>query len=172
MMPSLLHRLDARDRALFARWAMAGTRPRYCRIWRGITHLGGASCTIAVTLVPLLLEGSVERAAWRSLVLLISSHLVVQAIKRTVGRPRPSARTSYAILIAEPDRFSFPSGHATAALSVAIGYASVYPAYAPLLTMLAITVGFSRVVLAVHYPGDVVVGQLIAVLTATAWWIA
>ena len=58
-----------------------------------------------------------------------------------------------------------------AALSVAIGYASVYPTYAPLLTVVAITVGFSRVVLAVHYPGDVVVGQLIAVLTATAWWL-
>ena len=41
MTPSLLHRLDVRDRALFVRWAIAGTPSRSCHLWRGLTHLVG-----------------------------------------------------------------------------------------------------------------------------------
>jgi membrane-associated phospholipid phosphatase len=33
-------------------------------------------------------------------------------------------------LAAEPDRFAFPSGHAAAAMSVAIAYAVAYPSLA------------------------------------------
>jgi undecaprenyl-diphosphatase len=65
-----------------------------------------------------------------------------------------------------PDRFSFPSGHACAAMSVAIGFAVAFPALAAPLLVLAWLVGFSRVVLGVHYPGDVLVGQAIALITA------
>jgi undecaprenyl-diphosphatase len=69
-------------------------------------------------------------------------------------------------LIQVPDRFSFPSGHACAAMAVAVGFASAFPALAPLLLVLAAVVGFSRVALGVHYPGDVLVGQAIALLCA------
>lgn len=103
--------------------------------------------------------------AGRALLLLVLSHFLVQLVKRTVGRPRPSTGTSYAALVAEPDRLSFPSGHAAAAMSLALGYGAVLPGVAPLLISLAAVVGFSRVALGVHYPGDVVAGQVLAVLT-------
>ena len=67
--------------------------------------------------------------------------------------------------IQEPDRFSFPSGHATASLAVALPYAVVFPLWAGPLLLLALLVGFSRVRLGVHYPSDVLVGQLIAIGT-------
>jgi undecaprenyl-diphosphatase len=70
--------------------------------------------------------------------------------------------------VAEPDRFSFPSGHSAAAMSVAIAYAVAYPSAAAPLIALAALVGMSRVFLGVHYPGDVLIGQLLAALTYLA----
>ena len=51
-------------------------------------------------------------------------------------------------------------------MSVAAAYAFAYPHLAPALVVLAGLVGMSRVVLGVPYPGDVLMGQLIAILTA------
>lgn len=63
-------------------------------------------------------------------------HIVVQIVKRTVSRPRPSDALACRTLIADPDRFSFPSGHSAAAMAVAFSYAMAFPAPAvPLLAM-------------------------------------
>jgi undecaprenyl-diphosphatase len=70
-----------------------------------------------------------------------------------------------ASLVADPDRFSFPSGHAAAALSVALAYAVVWPSLALPILALAMAIGGSRVALGVHYPGDVAMGQAIALVT-------
>jgi undecaprenyl-diphosphatase len=107
----------------------------------------------------------VARAARGALITLVVSHLIVQLIKRTVGRARPSRGLSVAALIAEPDRFSFPSGHAAAAMSVALMYGVAFPVAGVVLLPLALVVGWSRVILGVHYPGDVAVGQGIALAT-------
>lgn len=104
--------------------------------------------------------------AWRTLLLLGVSHAVVQIVKRTVGRPRPVAGAALPSLVEVPDRFSFPSGHACAAMAVAVGFASAFPPLSLPLLLMAWLVGFSRVVLGVHYPGDVLVGQAIALVTA------
>jgi undecaprenyl-diphosphatase len=50
-------------------------------------------------------------------------------------------------------------------MSVAFIYASAFPSLALPLVALAVGVGMSRVFLGVHYPGDVLMGQVIAVIT-------
>ncbi len=167
MVGMLLTRLDARDRALFTRWTVLERASRKVRIFCTIlTHLGGVSCSVAAAALPLSMHGSLHIAARQALATLVLSHLIVQFVKRTVGRPRPSNGVGCAALVKEPDRFSFPSGHSAAAMSVAFVYAAAFPHLAPVLVPLAVLVGLSRVCLGVHYPGDVLIGQLIAVLTA------
>jgi undecaprenyl-diphosphatase len=161
----LLSNLGARDRTLFLRCALVDSSRRARLLWSMLTNAGGATCTLLAVTVPLLLGGALAVAAQQALVTLVLSHLLVQLVKRTVGRPRPSHGIAGAALIVEPDRFSFPSGHAAAAMSVAFVYASAYPSLAVPLVALAAAVGVSRVFLGVHYPGDVLIGQLIAVLT-------
>ena len=166
---SLLERLDARDRALFHRCSFLSTSSRPARwFWLLLTHAGGAGCTIVAAILPLLVGGALVPAARHALATLVMSHVLVQMVKRTVVRPRPSRRGSGILLAAEPDRFAFPSGHSAAAMSVAIAYAVAYPTLALPLLLLAALAGISRVFLGVHYPGDVLVGQLLAALTYLA----
>ena len=163
---SLFSRLDARDRALFTRWVIAEhTRSGTCQLWRSLTHLGGASVTISACTIPIFLGGTVAHAAKQGFAILFISHLIVQLIKRSVGRPRPSKRAMSQTFVLEPDQFSFPSGHAAAAMAVAIAYAAAFPTIAAPVMLLAMAVGISRVCLGVHYPGDVFIGQLIALVT-------
>lgn len=167
MASSLLQRLDARDRALFTRWAMQSSDASLIKsCWIVVTHLGSSWCTITLALAPFIVGSPLEQAGALPLMLLVTSHVVIQAVKRSIGRPRPSRSLVHASLVDEPDRFSFPSGHSTASMAIALGFALAFPALAAPLVMIAVIVGLSRVVLGVHFPGDVFVGQLIACLTA------
>jgi undecaprenyl-diphosphatase len=167
MTAPLLVRLGERDRELMLRCVIAPTASRRSRLaWTAITHLGGTGTSVAAA-APWYRCCEWHEASRVALTTLVASHLVVQLMKRTVVRSRP-ARSGLQVGVREPDRFSFPSGHAAAAMSVALGYGSAFPTvFVPLLA-LALLVGFSRVRLGVHFPGDVVAGQAIATATAIA----
>lgn len=171
-MATILERLDARDRALFARWVLepSARRPVHV-VWIALTNLGSAWCSIAVCLLPLLTD-SFAGAGRFPLTVLVVSHVVIQALKRSVGRSRPFIRSLQSASMDAPDRFSFPSGHAAAAMSVALGFAHASPGFAAPLVLLAVLIGLSRVVLGVHYPGDVFAGQATAAVTALALGLA
>jgi undecaprenyl-diphosphatase len=160
-------RLDAHDRMIMLRCAMPSSAPRASRAaWIGITHLGGTGVSLLAAGLPVLLACCQLHDASRvALAALALSHILVQIAKRTVGRRRPERAGTCVSLVREPDRFSFPSGHATASMSVALAYGVAFPAWSVPLLLLALVVGFSRVRLGVHYPSDVLVGQLIALGT-------
>lgn len=74
----------------------------------------------------------------------------------------------HASLIHAPDRFSFPSGHTAASLSIALCLAPIlHASLAAAVLLLAALVGLSRCYLGVHYPGDVFMGWLLG--AAGAW---
>jgi undecaprenyl-diphosphatase len=165
----LLVRLSTHDRALMLRCAMSPAASPASRLgWMAVTHLGGTATSILAAGLPLLACCELYRTGELAMATLVISHLLVQLIKRTVGRGRPSLAGELSAIIREPDRFSFPSGHATASLAVALPYAVIFPLWAGPLLLLALLVGFSRIRLGVHYPSDVLVGQLLATVTAIA----
>ena len=106
-------------------------------------------------------------AAGSALLTLAVAHILVQLVKRTVTRGRPST-TGALTLAPDPDHFSFPSGHSSAAMAVALAYGLAFPVLLLPLLAVARLVGLSRVVLGVHYPVDVLAGQVIAAVTAAA----
>lgn len=155
----VLQVIDLRDRDLLHRWSLRHEAKALTRwSWIVVTHAGGAVVTIASVLIPLLTAPWPRGITARAAAALTISHLLVQGMKRICNRERPALRP----IIRCPDRFSFPSGHASAALAVAMSYAIAFPAFAGPLIGLALVVGWSRVVLGVHYPGDVMAGQLVA----------
>lgn len=160
-MKALLDRcIDGEERLLSALAARAA--PGWLDLaFRRLTHAGGATATAAFSLALLLFPGT-RPLGGMTLAANLLSHLVVQALKRSVTRPRPGAASRGIVPLVElPDAFSFPSGHATAAMAIAVPVTWVMPMAGGPLLLLALLVGASRVYLRVHYPTDVVVGQLL-----------
>jgi membrane-associated phospholipid phosphatase len=132
---------------------------------RPFSWLGGyVGITILVAVVAIVLLRAGRR---RDSLVLVTATLVAQAAtdgpKEVFARPRPDAGSAVPL----PDTYSFPSGHALTAvvvfglLAALVGGGAVaYLAAAAL----ALAIGASRVVLNVHYPGDVAAGFLLGLM--------
>ncbi len=131
---------------------------------RLFTRLGDPP--VAIVLASVLALGAVpslSQAGVTAAFSLAFSHLLVQVLKRFFSRSRPFLAVGIASLIQAPDRFSFPSGHAAAGLSIAlpVALALSFPV-GSLILGLGILVGLTRCYLGVHYPGDVLAGWALA----------
>ena len=98
-----------------------------------------------------------------------ATSVVEWPIKSLFRRKRPFIDVVRALVIGRrPDGWSFPSGHTAAAFSGAWIVSTVWPKRAPLFFGLASCVGFSRIYVGAHYPGDVFSGAALGMLLAEA----
>lgn len=94
--------------------------------------------------------------------------LINQPIAHAVDRVRPYvAHPGHAhLLIARSHDPSFPSDHATGAFALAVGIWLYDRVLGSVLLILATLLGFARVYVGTHYPGDVAGGALIGAAAA------
>jgi len=89
--------------------------------------------------------------------------LFVTVVKRWIGRVRPSDAGAFAYhpFSWDSDYASLPSGHTAAAFSALVAFGALFPRARPALWIYAVTIGLSRVIIAAHFPSDVIVGAMV-----------
>jgi len=88
-------------------------------------------------------------------------------LKNSFKRDRPEAALiNFQSIIKPSDKFSFPSGHTSAAFMMATLIGHFIPSLVIPVFFWASLVGFSRVVLGVHFPTDTLVGAMMGVSIA------
>jgi len=164
----VLSRLDAADRRMSRRIAVDWPHPPWLARPLGAFSLTAnyGALWYAVALLPWLTGGR------RPLATLLYVGVAVTAVetlgyvvKHYVGRHRPSvADPTHANQIPLPASKSFPSSHASMAVTATWTLGTLYPQWLPLLIATALALMFTRVYLGVHYAGDVLAGLLLGLV--------
>lgn len=105
------------------------------------------------------------------------SGITANLIKVVACRPRPPmfiqhAATAWDVLGFQVDFMwnSFPSGHATTGLAIAVAGSAAYPRLKFVFWTVGIAIALGRIMLNVHYMSDVLAGSLLG--TIAALWFA
>ena len=133
---------------------------------RALTRLGDASGWTLVglaffaTFTPTGLSLGLRLGAAAGLATALS-----QALKRLLQRARPDlAIAGFVPEAANPDRFSFPSGHTITAFAILTPLLVFYPEYTIEFTFIGLSIASSRIILGMHFLSDVVVGAAVGTL--------
>ena len=153
-------------------------RPRTAEGWARVRSLcdPGSYAVIGGVLLLVALLRRRPRTAGAVAFLLVATGLTTQTLKPLLAAPRYDEWFGYAPIGAG----SWPSGHSTAAMTLALCLVLVAPrrlrpSAAVLGSVFALVIGVANIVLVVHWPSDVVGGYLVAgtwaaaVLAVLAW---
>jgi undecaprenyl-diphosphatase len=162
--------IERRDHGLMRRlnrWRA----PRWIRYWMiAATRMGDGWLWYALGII-LLLWGGPQRfsAVGAAGSAAIAGIIVFKALKRLSHRPRPCQLEPHCwSKVLPPDKFSFPSGHTMTAFSIALVLSYYYPSLEGTLLFLALSIGFSRIVLGMHFLSDVLAGIVLGVALGCA----
>ena len=132
-------------------------------ILKAITELGGVAFTV---LAGVLIFMFCKKNRWFITIDLVGVTLVNQVIKHIIRRPRPNF-----LILLEESGYIFPSGHSMVSMAfygiiIYLVYKNVSNKYLKwiliiLLSLLILSIGFSRIYVGVHYFTDVAGGFLL-----------
>ncbi len=136
----------------------------YVDIAAVVTELGATTTLMFVLAMCYWLTRRQETALVVSYTLAGAAFLI--GLKAVLGMPRPPEELF--VIALDGDEYGFPSGHTFAAVVVYGGLVSAFdrardPALVAGVTILVVLVALSRVVLGVHYLGDVIAGLVLGV---------
>ena len=165
-----LRPLDAVDAILFLRINRLPHPAAVDRVMTTFTNVMHRGDGYLMLLAALWLRD--RRRGWKAIkgvvpILWLATATVEFPIKHFFRRRRPFLSIVRAIIVGKkPASYSFPSGHSAAAFAGAELLTRHYPKRGPLFRLIAALVGFSRVYLGAHYPGDVITGALSGIFFA------
>ncbi|HXJ57789.1 MAG TPA: glycosyltransferase family 39 protein [Verrucomicrobiae bacterium] len=104
-----------------------------------------------------------------ALIIGLGDTLVINPLKKAVGRPRPFMEVSEAkLLVGRGRSSSLPSSHTATWFAATVIAAAYYRRSWRVMLPVALSIGFSRVYLGAHYPSDVLLGALLGMAYAGA----
>jgi len=158
--------LSALDRALYEAVATAET-PTLDRFFRRLSTVANNS-VLWLGLAGMIAVVGGRAGRWAALngvasigLASATANLVGKQVTHRRRPDRAGAGVRDERQVPMPESTSFPSGHTASAFAFAEGVSSVLPALGLPLRLAAVAVGYSRVHVGVHYPGDVAAGALI-----------
>lgn len=152
----------------FLLWAHSKTaNKKFAKTVRNVSHLGDGLLYFVIASVAYLFGGEAGKLFfWVALSAYALEMSLYFILKNTIKRPRPNGLDGLNALIKPSDTFSFPSGHTAGAFVYATIASFFVPIIAPFAYLVALCIGFSRVVLGVHYPTDIAAGAVLGLSTA------
>ncbi len=160
------------------RLARAGASSLPLDVRFAVSELGASDFLLPVALAAAAVLAVLRhwRGALTMLLSVLATQAVVELIKLTVERPRPAMNGA----VADASGFSFPSAHSATSMAVYATLALVLAgacrgalrwAVAVSAAALVAVIGLSRVLLAAHYPIDVLAGWLTGGALVVASWL-
>ena len=153
-------------------WMQENLRGFMDGFWIFITSLADKGWFWILLAVVLLFFRKTRVAGVTVLVALIFNHVMINILlKDLVARPRPYVASDEIVtLIKQLSSFSFPSGHTSTSFAAAFAvlFMEKKRRYAIPAMIIAAMIGFSRMYVGVHYPGDILGGIVIGILSAFA----
>lgn len=149
--------------------AIAGMRNGFLDwFFSRITHLGDAGIFWILVAAVLLLMAKYRRDGLRLALALVCCLLLANVfLKNVVARPRPCWVREVALLIANPQDYSFPSGHTQASVASTIVLWRANRKWGIAAAVLTVLIAFSRMYLYVHYPSDIIGGAICGVISGS-----
>ena len=145
-----------------------------------LTHFGDFKFLLLVVIAVILYaqitrRKTLKKVAIIALAALLFSDAIAFVLKHMVHEPRPfMSLDNVRLLVREDDLNSFPSGHTTSTVAVVTALIlnmkelskKHYLILDIALVIFAVLIGFSRMYVGVHYPGDVLAGAVIGLIGA------
>lgn len=162
-MGTLLKKINRIDLVAF-QWCLSRKHsPQLAAISRWVSHTGDGIYYVLIGVIAALADPMFGTSFLLTGILAFSIELPLYLVlKNSIKRRRPDdVIAEFVAFLIPSDKFSFPSGHTAAAFVMATLVSFYYPTFSLLAYSLASVIGFSRVLLGVHFPSDLLAGALL-----------